>query len=84
MASKGSRKKVLFFGPATKKGGGWAFKGLSTKKKDLFLKLEKKKSKKNVVATKLEGGGVCKAGPLKKYIFFGFPKKMYYEDVCSH
>ena len=34
------QKGYLFSGPATKMGGG--AKGLATKKKELFLKLEKK------------------------------------------
>ena len=35
-------------------GGG---KGLATKKKELFLKLERKKNSPTNLATKLEGGG---------------------------
>ena len=56
--------------------GGGGGKGLVTKKKYLFLKLEKK-NQKNFVATKLKGGGgkTLVAGPLKKYLFLrGFPK----------
>ena len=52
MAIKGSHKKSIFSGPATRKGGG-----LSTKKKELFLKLYKKfPQQMSNVATKLEGG----------------------------
>ena len=46
-------KKTFFSGLATERGGG--VKGLTTKKKKNFLKLEKKIPKN--VATKLEGGG---------------------------
>ena len=57
----GSRKKDL-------KAGG---KGRTTKKKELFLKIEKK-SLKNV-ATKSEGDKALVARPLIKYLFCGFP-----------
>ena len=50
---KGSRKKFFYRGPATERG--WGVKGRATKKKVLFLKIEKK-IRKNV-ATKLEKGG---------------------------
>ena len=53
-------KKILFSGPATKRGGGGGGKGLATKKKELFWgskNIPKKFPPKNV-ATKLEGGGV--------------------------
>ena len=45
---KRPQKTAFFSGPATKRGGGG--KGLATKKKELFLKLEKKPPKN--VATK--------------------------------
>ena len=53
--TKGNKQKMYFFsGPATKRGEGG--KGLATKKKYLFLKLDKK-IPTNVVATKFEGAG---------------------------
>ena len=56
------QKNGFFSGP-----GG---KGLATKKKDRFLKLNKK-SGNFFVASKLEGGGkALVAGPLKKSQFF--------------
>ena len=46
---KGSRKKVCYFsGPG---------KGLATKKKELFLKLEKKKFPKKMWPLSSKGGG---------------------------
>ena len=65
----------FLIGPAPKRGG-WG-KGRTTKKKKLFLKLEKN------VATKLEGGGVkaLVAGPLKKITFFAASLRQL-ENIC--
>ena len=68
LLSQGSRNKRHFFsGPATKSGWGH----LATKKK-FFLKL-KKNSGKNVVPTKLEGGGGGAGKTTKKNFYCGFP-----------
>jgi len=66
---KAAKKYKNFSGPTTKRGRG---KGLATKKKELFLKLEKKIFSKKMwqLSSRGEGGEALVTGPFKKKNIF--------------
>ena len=64
-------KKFFFIGP-------------STKKKERFLRIEKKICFQNNVATKLGGGKALVAGPLKKNLFCGFLNSDHVAHACGN
>ena len=74
--AKGSRKKVFFRGPATKRGGG-GVRAWPLRKKKTFFEALKKIPPKNMTTKLEEGGGkALVAGPLKKTKFFAASLKL--------